>query len=69
MQERFRFAAAYPYLAVPDPYEASLGKRPRAIIIGGKNMFEVTEEASRVLRDFLTKQKSNQAIRILLQAG
>jgi hypothetical protein len=32
-------------------------------------MFEVTEEASRVLKDFLTKQKSNQAIRILLQAG
>jgi Fe-S cluster assembly iron-binding protein IscA len=32
-------------------------------------MFEVTQEASRVVKDFLAKQKSKQAIRILLQTG
>jgi Fe-S cluster assembly iron-binding protein IscA len=32
-------------------------------------MFEVTQEASRVLKEFLTKQQSRQAIRILLQDG
>jgi hypothetical protein len=32
-------------------------------------MFEVTEEASRKLKESLAEQKSKQAIRILLQAG
>ncbi|OPY88121.1 MAG: hypothetical protein A4E71_00660 [Smithella sp. PtaU1.Bin162] len=32
-------------------------------------MFEVTEEASRMLKDFLTKQKSTKAIRIMMQTG
>jgi len=32
-------------------------------------MFEVTQEANRMLKDFLTKQKSSKAIRILLQTG
>lgn len=32
-------------------------------------MFEVTQEASRVVKDFLTKQKSTKAIRVLLQTG
>lgn len=32
-------------------------------------MFEVTKEASRALREFLAKQKSKQAIRVLLQNG
>jgi Fe-S cluster assembly iron-binding protein IscA len=32
-------------------------------------MFEVTEEANRELKEFLTKQKSKLAIRILLQTG
>ena len=36
---------------------------------GDKVMFEVTEEASRMLKDFLTKQKSTKAIRIMMQTG
>lgn len=32
-------------------------------------MFEVTEEASRVVKEFLAKQKSKQPLRILLQNG
>jgi Fe-S cluster assembly iron-binding protein IscA len=32
-------------------------------------MFDVTQEASKMLQDFLTKQKSDKAIRILMQAG
>lgn len=32
-------------------------------------MFEVTEEASCALKEFLVKRKSKQAIRIILQAG
>lgn len=32
-------------------------------------MFEVTQKASRAVKEFLAKQKSNQAIRVLLQNG
>jgi hypothetical protein len=32
-------------------------------------MFEVTEEASRMLKDFLVKQNTQKAVRILLQVG
>ena len=32
-------------------------------------MFAVTQEASRVLKEFLAKQKTQQEIRILLQDG
>lgn len=32
-------------------------------------MFEVTQEASEMIKEFLAKQKSNLSVRILLQAG
>lgn len=32
-------------------------------------MFEVTEKASRVIKDFLEKQQGGRAVRVLLQDG
>lgn len=70
MRERFPFVGEYPCLAVPDPYKRTLGESPGMKFSKGEAiMFEVTEEACRVLKDVLAGQHVAKALRILMQAG